>query len=921
MTEQTQKLYLLDASGFIFRAYHALPPLTRPDGTPVGAVMGFCNILYKLLSDLKASHVGVIFDAKRLNWRHNVYEAYKAHRPEPPEDLIPQFEIIRDATRAFGFDAIDLEDYEADDLIACYTDAARAQGMEVVIVSSDKDLMQLIKPHVTMWDPIKQKTLSDAEVFEKFGVTPDKVIDVQALIGDATDNVPGIPGIGPKTAAELINTYGDLDTVLERGPVEITKPKLKESLVTYAEQARISRQLVTLECKEPLPVPLEKLETPKWNSEVLRDFLKLNNFKTLLARVGAVPSVSGVIPAKAGISTIRAEIPDRVGDDSAIEKNYILINTLNNLNIFLEHSKTTGLLAFDTETTGLTPAKADLVGISLCHTAGQACYIPLGHKAADTLFGDENTTAQLSEKEVILALAPYLTDASLLKVAHNAKYDLQFFLKHGVEISPLDDTMLISYSLDGGQTRHGLDELALKYCGHSMISYESVAGKNGNFAHVPIEKAVDYAAEDADYTLRLWHALKPRLITERLTGFYEQIERPFPSVIAEMENNGIKVDTSFLTQLENEFSLKANALEENIYTLAGGRFMLSSPKQLGEVLFERLALPGGKRTKSGQWSTDADALEKLATETGHPAMQKILEWRQLTKLISTYTRALVEAVNPKTGRVHTSYSLAAITTGRLSSNDPNLQNIPIRTEEGRKIRTAFISEEGYKLISADYSQIELRLIAEIGDVKGLKAAFASGQDIHAFTARQVFGIADDQELPSDMRRAAKAINFGIIYGQSAFGLAQGLGIPRGEAADFINAYFAKYPEIKTYMERVKQEARDKGYVETLFGRHCWIPNINDKNPMMRAGAERAAINAPIQGSAADLIKMAMIAIYRAKLPARMLLQVHDELILEVREDLAESVAAQVKDIMENVVHLSVPIKVEAGVGDNWGSAH
>ncbi len=914
-----QKLYLLDASGFIFRAYHALPPLTRADGTPVGAVMGFCNILYKLLSDLKASHVGVVFDAKRLNWRNNIYDQYKAHRPDPPEDLIPQFEIIRQATKAFGFDPIELDGYEADDLIACYSIQGKAAGMEVVIVSSDKDLMQLIQPGVTMWDPIKQKTLSDAEVFEKFGVTPDKVIEVQSLIGDATDNVPGVPGIGPKTAAQLILEYGDLETVLASTD-KITKPKLRESLITFADQARISKQLVTLHCDASPPVPLEQLTTPDWNGPLLREFLQLNGFKTLLNRIGGAPSA----PSENTVKYASAPMTKiEVAPQKNIVKNYRLINQASDLEAFLAQSKTTGILAFDTETTHLTPAKCDLVGIALAVTEGEAVYVPVGHKAPQTsLFEESSTIAQLSEKEAISILRPYLTDPSIMKVAHNAKYDLQLFLCHDLNIAPLDDTMLMSYTLDGGQFRHGLDELCLKYFEHTNITYDSVAGKNGNFAHVPPEKAVEYAAEDADYTLRLWTVLKNRLHAERQVGMYEQIERPLPPIIAKMEWAGIKLDTTLLAQLESEFSLQANRLEEEVYEAAGGRFLLSSPKQLGEVLFERLGLPGGKRSaKSGQWSTDADTLEKLAAETGHPAMAKILEWRQLTKLISTYTKALSEALNDRTKRVHTSYSLAATTTGRLSSNDPNLQNIPIRTVEGRKIRTAFIAEEGHKLISADYSQIELRLIAEIADVKGLKEAFASGKDIHAIVARQVFGIPDDQELPSDIRRAAKAINFGIIYGQSAFGLAAGLGIPRGEAADFINAYFARYPEIKTYMDRTKVEAREKGYVDTLFGRRCWIPGIKEKNPMMRAGAERQAINAPIQGSAADLIKMAMIAIDKAKLPARLLLQVHDELILEVKEELAEEVAAQVKSIMENVAQLSIPITAEAGVGDNWGAAH
>lgn len=921
-------LHLLDASGFIFRAYHALPPLTRADGTPVGAVMGFCNILYKLLCDIKASHVAVIFDAKRENWRHEVYADYKANRPEPPEDLIPQFALIREATKAFSLEPLEVEGFEADDIIACYAKAGAKQGYKVVIVSSDKDLMQLIEDNVSMWDPIKQKPLGAEAVFEKFGVGPDKVVEVQSLIGDSTDNVPGVPGIGPKTAAELINTYGDLETVLDKAP-EITKPKLRENLITYADQARISKRLVQLSCDAPLPAAIDSLETPKWNSEGLRDFLQQNGFKTLLNRIGA-PTTDGAAPRSARqIDTTLPSPPapkaDIIPDGHAVTidtSRYETITMIDQLKDFIQAAYAQGMIALDTETTGLTPAKCDLVGVSMALPDGRAAYIPIGHKTEGNLLSDDSQLGvQLTQKSVFNELNSLLADMSVLKVGHNLKYDIQLLSCAGVPPMPIADTMLISYVLYGSQFRHGLEELAMREFEHKMITFEEVAGKNGNFAHVDPKKATLYAAEDADITMKLYQRLYPRLVASKMLKMYERVERNLPQVIAEMEWNGIKIDTEFLHNLENEFSLKANALEEEIYQLAEGRFMLSSPKQLGEVLFERLKLPGGTKTKTGQWSTDAGTLEKLEGETDHPALKKILEWRMLTKLISTYTKALREAVNPRTGRVHTSYSLAATSTGRLASNDPNLQNIPIRTEEGRKIRTAFIAEPGHVLISADYSQIELRLIAEIADVKNLKDAFAKGEDIHAFTARKAFGVADDQELPADMRRAAKAINFGLIYGQSSFGLARGLGIPVGEAKTFIDAYFALYPEIKIYMDEVKKSAAANGYVETIFGRRCYIDGIKEKNPARRAGAERAAINAPIQGAAADLIKMAMLAIHDAKLPARMLLQVHDELILEVEESKAKDVAAQVKDIMENVVSLSVPLVAEAGIGPNWGAAH
>lgn len=907
----TKKLYLLDASGFIFRAYHALPPLTRPDGTPVGAVMGFCNILYKLLSEVDATHIGIIFDTKHKNWRHNIYPAYKANRPPPPEDLIPQFEIIRDATRAFGFDPIELERFEADDLIARYACDGRDQGFDVTIVSSDKDLMQLIQPHIVMMDPIKNVILSDDAVMKKFGVTPDKVVDAQSLIGDSTDNIPGVPGIGPKTAADLINTYGDLDTILA-STEDITKPKLKQSLIEFADQARMSRELVTLSCDADVPRNIKDLTKPHWDCDTLRDFLKENNFKTLLNRIGT-----------AAIDTSNAGSQHTIEKENIIDfTQYKLINNMNELGEYIKHIKTTGFLAFDTETTHLTPAKADLVGISLCYKSGHACYIPVGHKSqSDQLFDDGAMIDQLNEKDVMDTLKPIMEDKSVMKIAHNAKYDLQFFDRHDINIQSLDDTMLMSYTLDGGSIRHGLDELSLNLLNHETIKFETVAGKKGNFAHVKPEDALNYAAEDADVTLALWHRLKPRLLAEKQVALYEQIERPLAPIIAGMESAGVKIDTDYLKSLENEFSLKANALEEEIYEAAEGRFLLSSPKQLGEVLFERLGLEGGKKTKSGQWATGADRLEKLATDTGHIVPTKILEWRQLTKLISTYTRALCEIVNPRTGRIHTSYNLAATTTGRLASNDPNVQNIPIRSEEGRKIRSAFISDADRSLISADYSQVELRLIAEIADVKGLKQAFLSGQDIHSFTARQVFDIPDSQDLPPEKRYAAKAINFGIIYGQSAFGLAGALNIGRGEAKDFIDAYFNRYPEIQTYMEDIKVAARANNYVETLFGRRCYINGINDKNPMIRMGAERQAINAPIQGSAADVIKMAMIAVDRANLDARMLLQVHDELILEVEDSKATQVAKQLTDIMESVVSLSIPLVAEAGIGKNWNDAH
>ncbi len=917
-------VYLVDGSGYIFRAFHALPPLSRSDGTPVNAVLGFVNMLTKLIDDTDADYIGVFFDTARRNFRNDIYPEYKAHRPEAPPELAPQFPLIREATRAFNLPAIEIAGYEADDLIASYTSAALAAGAEVTIVSSDKDLMQLVGERVKLYDPVKNRPIDRQAVIEKFGLGPEHVIDIQALAGDSSDNVPGVPGIGVKTAAELIATYGDLDTLLARAG-EIKQPKRRESLIQHADLARVSRQLVTLRQDVPLPVPLDDLARHEIDAAKALAFLQENEFRStatkLQARLGAALMKATTQPKDNAAA---------LGAAAAIAADYALVTQEDDLAYWIAKAREAGEMAFDTETTGLDIMKADLVGISIALTPGRACYIPLGHGGGDLLDGTTRPT-QIPMARALEMLKPLLEDSAILKIGHNIKYDIAIMAKYGIAIAPIDDSMLISYVLDGGKHNHGMDELAELHLGYKTIAFSEVAGSGKTqvtFDRVPLDRARDYAAEDADITLRLQRELKPRLIAESLLTVYETIERPLIPVIAAMERAGIKVDAGELQRLSADFAIRMQAIETEIHDIVGFDFNIASPKQLGEVLFDHLKLPGGRKMKTGAYSTGADILEDLAGSSGHPLPQKILDWRQLAKLKSTYADALQAAINPKTGRVHTSFALAATSTGRLASTDPNLQNIPIRTEEGRKIRKAFVAEPGHLLLSVDYSQIELRLAAEMADIPQLKEAFREGADIHALTASQVFGVPIAGMDPM-IRRQAKAINFGIIYGISAFGLAQQLGIPQGEAKAYIESYFRRYPGIRDYMERTKAFARQHGFVETLFGRRCHMPGIADKNPARRSFMERAAINAPLQGTAADIIKRAMIrippALEAAGLQARLLLQVHDELLFETPAGEAADCAALVKTIMEKAAEparaISVPLIAEAGMGADWGSAH
>ncbi len=920
-------IFLIDGSGYIFRAYYALGrsgSMTRSDGTPMNAVVGFCNMLFKLRLDLlnaeRPTHLAVIFDKSRYSFRNEIYPEYKAHRPPAPDDLVPQFPIIREATAAFNVPMIEMEGFEADDVIATYARLAVEQGFTVTVVSSDKDLMQLVGGPVEMYDPMKNLHIGPDQVVEKFGVGPDKVIEVQALAGDAVDNVPGVPGIGVKTAALLINEYGDLDTLLARAG-EIKQPKRRESLENHADDARLSRTLVTLRDDVPVPLAVDELTIREIDPDLILPFIEENELKALKVRV---------------LSHLGADFdPDEAApeDMPAEERDYECVTTLEALDQWIARIYEAGIVAVDTETTSLNAMAAELVGISLSVEPGRACYIPLRHRGGDgeglALTG--GAPEQLAVKEVLARLRPMLADASVLKIGQNIKYDLVILANEDVRVAPFDDTMLISYVLETGLHSHGMDALSELHLGVKPIPFKEVAGtgkKQITFDLVPLDKAVEYAAEDADITLRLYRLLKPRLAKEGLLSVYETLERPLVPVLARMERHGIKVDQGVLQRLSNDFAGRIADLEKEIHKLAGRAFNVASPKQLGEVLFDEMGLEGGKRGKTGAWSTGAAVLEDLAG-AGHELPKQVLGWRQLAKLKSTYTDALQKEINRRTGRVHTSYSLAATTTGRLASSDPNLQNIPIRTEEGRKIRKAFVAEEGHVLLSADYSQIELRLLAHIADIDALKDAFHAGLDIHAMTASEVFGVPIEGMDPA-VRRRAKAINFGIIYGISAFGLANQLSISRGDAKTYIETYFERFPGIRTYMDKTIAACRESGYVETIFGRRCHMRNINDKNPMQRAFGERAAINAPIQGSAADVIRRAMTRMEAALEDAglgktRMLLQVHDELIFEVPEDDLEAVSAVVTRVMAEaplpVLGLSVPLVVDCGSGANWDEAH
>jgi DNA polymerase-1 len=932
-------VFLVDGSGFVFRAFHALPPMNRPDGTPVNAVYGFTTMLLKLLEDTDADHVAVIFDRARRTFRNDIYADYKAHRPPPPEELVPQFPLVREATKAFDIACVEMDGFEADDLIATYARQAAEAGAEVTIVSSDKDLMQLVGPRVTLYDAMKNRIIGPAEVAEKFGVGPDKVVDVQSLAGDTSDNVPGVPGIGLKTAAQLIGEYGDLDTLLARAG-EIKQPKRREALLAHADDARTSRELVRLRDDVPVPVPLADFAVRRPDRDKVLAFLKTQAFRSLIARLegrlGEGAAKEGRREEKEAAAAPARPPASRPAHDKPAhgKARYELVQEMAALERWIAAARAKGTVAVDTETTSLDPLRAELVGVSLSAEPGLACYVPLGHKGAGAQgaldLGDgpaeTETPAQIPRPQALAALRDLLEDPSVLKVGQNIKYDMAVLAGHGIAVEPIDDTMLISYVLEGGLHGHGMDELAELHLGHATIKYSDVTGSGRNqvtFDRVPLDKALAYAAEDADVTLRLHQALKPRLVEERLVAVYETIERPLVPVLVAMERHGIKVDAHQLRRLSDDFAARMADLERDIHRLAGREFNVGSPKQLGEILFDEMSLAGGKKGKTGAYATGADVLEDLAAQ-GHELPARVLDWRQLAKLKSTYADALVEQINPETGRVHTSFSMAATSTGRLASSDPNLQNIPVRTEEGRKIRHAFVAEKGWKLLSADYSQIELRLLAHVADIEALRQAFRDGADIHAMTASQVFGVPVEGMDPM-VRRQAKAINFGIIYGISPFGLARQLGIPQGEAARYIDAYFARYPGIRDYMERTKKLAAHQGFVTTLFGRRCHVRGINEKNPNVRGFAERAAINAPIQGGAADIIKRAMVrlpeALEKKRLKARMLLQVHDELVFEVPEAEAEETAVLVKGVMEKAADLSVPLVVDTGLGANWAAAH
>jgi DNA polymerase-1 len=930
-------LQLIDGSGFIFRAYHALPPLTRKsDGMPVGAVSGFCNMLQKVIESHKSdldgpTHAAVIFDHSGKTFRNDIYPDYKAHRPPPPEDLRPQFPLIRDATRAFNLPCIEMEGWEADDIIATYADLAAKAGAKVTIISSDKDLMQLVADGIRMLKPgLKGKPdeLLDAEgVRAYFGVGPERVVDVQALAGDATDNVPGAPGIGLKTGALLINEYGDLDALLARAS-EIKQPKRRQSLIDNEAQIRTSRQLVMLSRDVPVAAPPGALALRDPDAATLLGFLQGMEFTTLTTRIAKILGADASAIAAPTAPIAAAEAADAPIDHSTYE----IVRDAAALKIWIARATEIGAVAVDTETTSLNEMVADLVGVSLATAPGQACYIPLGHISGDgdLLGATTRADGQMDMEEALTLLRPMLSDPSVLKIGQNLKYDIKVLRRHGVEVTPIDDTMLMSYAQSAGLHGHGMDELAKLHLNHDCIPIKTLlgAGKAAiTFDRVPVDKAAPYAAEDADVTLRLHRILKPLLSVNSVTAVYETMERPLIPVLATMEMAGIKVDRDRLSRLSNSFAQRMAGFEAEIHEIAGKTFNVGSPKQLGEILFDELGLPGGKKGKNGAWGTGADVLETLAVEQGSDLAARIMDWRQLSKLKSTYTDALQTHINAETGRVHTSFSLAATTTGRLASTDPNLQNIPVRSEQGREIREAFIADEGNVIVSLDYSQIELRILADIADIETLKQAFTDGLDIHAMTASQMFGVPIEGMDPM-IRRQAKAINFGVIYGISAFGLAANLRIPRDEAKAFIDAYFEKFPGIRDYMERVKAEAKANGYVKTLFGRRIHTPEINAKGP--RSGfASRAAINAPIQGTAADVIRRAMIRIpgvmAAERLSGRMLLQVHDELLFEVRADEAEATIQAVKAVMEGAAEpackLATPLVVDAGMGKNWAEAH
>ncbi len=996
MTKSTApRLFLIDGSGYIFRAYHALPDMIRSDGLPTKAVMGFCNMVWKFLGEMKASeaptHLAVIFDKSEITFRNQLYPEYKAHRPPTPEDLVPQFPLIRDATRAFNLPCIEMGGFEADDLIATYARQAAKAGASVKIVSSDKDLMQLVTDgQVQLYDPMKQKPLGVDAVFEKFGVTPDKVIDAQALIGDSTDNVPGAPGIGPKTAAELIAQFGSLEAILERAG-EIKQPKRRETLINFADQIRLSKVLVTLKDDVAVEEAWESFAVREPDGPMLLRFLDAMEFRTLGRRVREhyakekgveiVASYAAAAGSAAEATTARSGGPVVEAVETEFRREaYRVVRDLAGLEAWIARARAAGVVGIDTEASSYAAQRAELVGVSLALGTNDACYIPLGHKQADPRAGelfagelalDGEQTFSLAEKvaaerpdegradaqaagrlhaprppspspqggrgeeqiplsEALAALKPLLEDPSVLKVGLNIKWDIALFAQHGVALAPFDDPMLQSYALYGGLDPHDKTSLVEKHLGHALTPLADVVGKGKaqiGLDLAPVERAARYSCEQADAGLRLYKKFKPELAREKLITVYETLERPLPPVLAAMEREGIRIDPHMLSRLSGDFAQRMLQFEAEAEGLAGRAFNIGSPKQVGEILFDEMKLNGGAKTKTGAWSTDASVLEQLVEE-GHELPRVVLDWRELSKLRSTYTEALGQAINPRTGRVHTSYALASTTTGRLSSNDPNLQNIPIRTEEGRRLREAFIPDAGNVLVSADYSQIELRLLAHVADIPQLKQAFADGIDIHALTASEMFGVPV-KDMPSEVRRQAKAINFGIIYGISAFGLARNLGIARGEADAYIKKYFERFPGIRDYMEEAKAYARANGYVKTIFGRRIWIAGAKSKNYQERAFAERQSINAPLQGAAADIIRRAMVrlpdALAGAGLKARMLLQVHDELVFEAPAGEAAALCALAKRVMEAApapaASLSVPLTVEAKAGATWGAAH
>ncbi len=943
--EPKQHLYLVDGSAYIFRAYHRLPPLTDPEGTPVGAVYGYTTMLWKLAEDLHKAdgptHLAVILDKAGTSFRNDIYEHYKANRPPAPEDLVPQFPLIRDATRAFSLPLIEEENVEADDMIASYARAASARGWDVTIVSSDKDLMQLVGPHengghVDMLDTMKNQRIDIPEVAEKFGVPPEKVGDVLALMGDSADNVPGIRGIGPKTATRLIQEHGDLESALAAAP-DMKPSKLRDSLIEQADMARLSRVLVQLREDCPLPIPIDDFRLGAIPPDPLAGFLEKHGFTSLLRRLGtgvgsperatrlhpAKPVNTGAGPSEGAARQPLPEMPD-------IDRNsYECVQSLEALDRWIARGFATRLVAVDTETSALDAMQADLVGVSLAVGPNEACYIPLGHGGTD-MFAEK--PRQVGRAEALARLKPLLESDAVLKIGQNVKYDLNVLVRYGIAVSPIDDTMVISFDLDAGRSEegmggHGMDELALRHLGHTCIAFKDVCGtgrKAISFGEVPLDRATQYAAEDADVTWRLHSVLKCRLADEGATRIYERVDRPLIPVVAQMERHGIRVDREKLAGLSAEFAVQTGALETEIHELAGERFTIGSPKQLGDILFEKMGLRGGKKGKSGQYSTDQGILEGLAA-TGVDMAARVLDWRQLSKLRSTYTEALQAAINPATGRVHTSYSLVGAQTGRLSSTEPNLQNIPIRTDIGRQIRDCFVAGPGNVLLSADYSQIELRLAAHMADVPPLREAFAHGEDIHARTAQELFGQVD-----RDTRGRAKTINFAILYGISRWGLATRLGVSSDEAQAMIDRYFERFPGIQRYIHDTLESVRERGYSQTLFGRKTWFPRIGSQNQAERQGSERAAINAPLQGTCADIIKRAMVrmtpALVEAGLPrVKMLLQVHDELVFELPEEDAEAARPVIERVMDEAalpaVRLSVPLGVHIGTGPSWGTAH